>query len=578
MASLSSLLPKPTHSSRAEEPSEPNASTITTTSSSSSSSSSLVRSSSIPPYGKRRGWLPRDEQDFGDGGAYPECHVTQYPLGLGRRGGTRKSSSNAVALRVGKSGEVEYDALARQGHRAGRVVHSKYQDVVPLRHRADLTEGGEEVVGLRPGQEEVRETAERTQRALDKLVGDRSRATRPTSLPTSTNQRNAEASFIRYTPAKVVDGASSSSSSGEQKVIKVVEMPVDPLEPPKFRHKRVPAPPPSPPAPVLHSPSRKVSAQEQEDWVIPPCISNWKNAKGYTIPLDKRLAADGRGLQEVTVSDGFARLAEALGAADRHAREEVKERSKMQQRVAEKAKSAQEEHLRRLAQQAREHRSGVLDADRLDEKEEEEEEEVDEQGYRERQELRRERERERERELRMSRMGQETKAKYLAREEGRDVSERIALGLAKPTQGGGEGMYDSRLYNRSQGLDSGFRGEDGYDVYDRELFAGVTSSSVYRPGHSRGRGIGGGGEGEIDTELYGGGKEEEIERMMGVGKEGKGGGGPVAFTKDTGGAGGRRGREDEAEEDPFGIDEFIGEARRGAKRVKGDEEARRERG
>jgi hypothetical protein len=57
--------------------------------------------------------------------------------------------------------------------------------------------------------------------------------------------------------------------------------------------------PPSPPVPVLHSPPRKVTAEEQANWVIPPCISNWKNAKGYTIPLDKRLAADGRGIQDV---------------------------------------------------------------------------------------------------------------------------------------------------------------------------------------------------------------------------------------------------------------------------------------
>ena len=28
-------------------------------------------------------------------------------------------------------------------------------------------------------------------------------------------------------------------------------------------------------------------------------ILNWKNNKGFTIPLDKRLAADGRGLQDV---------------------------------------------------------------------------------------------------------------------------------------------------------------------------------------------------------------------------------------------------------------------------------------
>ena len=37
-------------------------------------------------------------------------------------------------------------------------------------------------------------------------------------------------------------------------------------------------------------------------------MSNWKNARGYTIPLDKRLAADGRGLQEQTVNNNFATL------------------------------------------------------------------------------------------------------------------------------------------------------------------------------------------------------------------------------------------------------------------------------
>lgn len=35
-----------------------------------------------------------------------------------------------------------------------------------------------------------------------------------------------------------------------------------------------------------------------------------QNPKGYTIPLDKRLAADGRGLQEVQINDNFAKLSE----------------------------------------------------------------------------------------------------------------------------------------------------------------------------------------------------------------------------------------------------------------------------
>lgn len=52
--------------------------------------------------------------------------------------------------------------------------------------------------------------------------------------------------------------------------------------------------PDEPPVPILHSPQRKVTVQDQKDWKIPPCISNWKNARGYTIPLEMRLAADGR--------------------------------------------------------------------------------------------------------------------------------------------------------------------------------------------------------------------------------------------------------------------------------------------
>ena len=71
----------------------------------------------------------------------------------------------------------------------------------------------------------------------------------------------------------------------------------------------------------MHSPPQAVSAKEQQDWKIPPCISNWKNAKGYTIPLDKRLAADGRGLQETAINDNFAKMTEALYVAEQNARQ-----------------------------------------------------------------------------------------------------------------------------------------------------------------------------------------------------------------------------------------------------------------
>jgi hypothetical protein len=45
-------------------------------------------------------------------------------------------------------------------------------------------------------------------------------------------------------------------------------------------------------------------------------LTKLKFFQGYTIPLDKRLAADGRGLQSTHINENFAKLAEALYTAD----------------------------------------------------------------------------------------------------------------------------------------------------------------------------------------------------------------------------------------------------------------------
>jgi len=92
--------------------------------------------------------------------------------------------------------------------------------------------------------------------------------------------------------------------------------------------------------------------------------------------------------------------------------------------------------------------------------------------------MRQERRRENERELRQSRMGAERRLQMMAREQGRDISEKIALGLAKPTTTT-ETMYDSRLFNQSSGFDTGFN-ED--QAYDKPLFAAQEiSRDIYRP-------------------------------------------------------------------------------------------------
>jgi SNW domain-containing protein 1 len=106
----------------------------------------------------------------------------------------------------------------------------------------------------------------------------------------------------------------------------------------------------------MHSPPRKVTAKDHQDWDIPPCISSWKNPKGFTVPLDKRLAADGRGLQKPQISDNFAQFSESLYMAERKAREEVETRARIEAELAKQQLAEKEELLHALAKQAREER------------------------------------------------------------------------------------------------------------------------------------------------------------------------------------------------------------------------------
>lgn len=184
-------------------------------------------------------------------------------------------------------GNVRYDAIAHQGQRHGKLVQSQFKDLVPLAHRKDVSDEARSME--RPSDEEVQATAERTRAALEKITNGKIKAAQPKNVPDS----QGKTSFIRYTPGQ------QSSGALQQRIIKMTEVVEDPLEPPRFKHKKIPRGPPSPPPPVLRSPPRKATAQEQKEWMIPPSISNWKNNKGFTIPLDKRLASDGRGLQDV---------------------------------------------------------------------------------------------------------------------------------------------------------------------------------------------------------------------------------------------------------------------------------------
>ena len=91
-----------------------------------------------------------------------------------------------------------------------------------------------------------------------------------------------EPTYIRYAPDPSAPGY---TDAAKQRVIRMVEAQVDPMEPPKHQLQKMLRGPPSPPVPVLHSPPRKLTVEDRQAWKIPPCISNWKNARGYVLLL-----------------------------------------------------------------------------------------------------------------------------------------------------------------------------------------------------------------------------------------------------------------------------------------------------
>lgn len=543
VSSLSKALPKPRYTGETEEVPHTKSRGPRIVNAADLDSQVVLKRAGPPPYGQRAGWRPRAPEDFGDGGAFPEVPVAQYPLDMGKK---QSSSSNTLAIQVNSEGKVNYDAIARRGHNDKRIIHSSFKDLIPLRQRADVGDISLE----RPSEEEVQSTKERTQLALAALVQGAVAAQKPKNI----KSQKRETTFVKYTPTQNQMG---DNSAKQDRIIKVVSRQLDPMEPPKFKHKKIPRGPPSPPPPVMHSPPRKLTAEDQEMWKIPPPVSNWKNPKGYTVPLDKRLAADGRGLHDTTINDKFSQVAEALYVADRHQREEIKQRALMQQKLAEKEKMQKEENLRMLAQKAREDRaaaskprarsprsrSASYSDDRSDS------DSGNDEDAREREEARRERRREQEKQLRQSRIGAERRMQIMAREQGRDISEKIALGLAKPTASG-ESMYDSRLFNQSSGFASGFN-ED--QPYDKPLFAAQEAiSSIYRPKVNEDDGEDGG---EAMERIQ---RSKRFEGFSGT-KEAEARNGPVEFERDNLRMVEQAKKQAAGTDDPFGIGEMINE-------------------
>lgn len=175
------------------------------------------RQPAAPPYLYRQNFIPYQQSDFGDGGAFPEVHVVQYPLDMGRPG---VKSTAVVSVDVDEKGEVRYDAIVRLGGNEKKIIQTSLDD---MKEKKGTTiyffvfvflfvtachaffhfyvVGDTDKTSL-PTAEEEAESTLKTQMALQVLLqGKIAKAARGTQgNMQGGNKQSKEPEYIRYTP------------------------------------------------------------------------------------------------------------------------------------------------------------------------------------------------------------------------------------------------------------------------------------------------------------------------------------------------------------------------------------------
>ena len=342
----------------------------------------------------------------------------------------------------------------------------------------------------KPSQEETMENIYNTKKSLEKLANHRIRTYQSFKTNNLCNESNKNNQLCyKYINYKL------DSEKSKSHLIKLVALPVDPLSNLKYRHHKVPLSYSNEKnfVPVLQDPAQKLSYEEQKKWKIPPCVNMSNNPKGLVIPLDIRLANDGRNLREYQANKNFAKFADILALTEKNVKKEIDDRNKIAQSIQIAAAMKKEQELREAAKQARQERKSLnnnsnnntsnlmftLDEELKSKKSrniddisssyinnkrrrDDSDEDADEEKERkERNELRAIRKKEIEYERRI-----EIQKKY--EKEGRDVNDKVLLGQNNMVNN--NNVIDSRLYDQEGGIENVFDYEEDCGLYDKPLF------------------------------------------------------------------------------------------------------------
>lgn len=314
----------------------------------------------------------------------------------------------------------------------------------------------------------VAEVTEKTREAIQKVIDSKLNSSRTVQKTSS----KKETSYIKYTPSNAI----TNGRTGKRRIIKIVDKKADPMLMSEFKIKRAPeGPNDEEPVPILHKDTTtKLTKEQQRKWTIPPAISNWKNNKGFTISIDKRLASLSQDDNKFNMSDKFSVLTEALANAHDEAKAELKRKAELKHELERKKLLEDQHKLRRIAREAHMRRDfGNSGRNYINDKNSSS-------SFASRREMARRQRRQRaESELRMGSMSTESRVRMLARKEGREISDRVAIGVAASARGTNESdSYDSNLFLHAAGK-STRRGEE--QVYEGSLFGAQDAvNDIYR--------------------------------------------------------------------------------------------------
>lgn len=390
-------------------------------------------------YLKRKNLEITCNEDFQGGGAYPEIHEFQYPNDMGRK----KRNNQTVVKYIDANGNVQFDNIINQEIHLYNNTIDKIETndrINNLRKKKILSSANDKEEKYnqplyKPDEDEENEIIENTRKNIENILNEKLNKK-------VTN--NKEEKFYRYIPKNKLNNRL------EERIIKVVENSVDPLSVSKFRHKKLPNVKNCPDYPILRSPNRKLNEEEEQEWKIPPCVSNWKNNKGYNIPLDKRIQSDNRKLNGVTINENFAHLSEYLYVAEKKAREEIRMRNHVLKQKKLKEKEEKEMALRKLALEARKEKGAEAQNGSS---------------------IVNERKREIEREYKL-----EKSLKKMKNYETKVIDEQLAL---NKEIGKGTNIHDISLFNVGENQ-TNTQDDDQFQLYDTALFDNKNNTHVYK--------------------------------------------------------------------------------------------------